>query len=157
MAKEKWPSRRSLRVWFFHDTKRGDLSEQLVDEALQILMNVGEIHHYIPAERGGELDRQGIDCLVFPESDWAIPLQIKSSFRGRKEHYNRYGNRIPCIVVCLSVTPFELSGLILRELGLSVKPLEEFLMEVLEEIVLDSRSLEIDAAWVLTAAAAGSP
>lgn len=113
------------------DFERGKESERKVEEALRDLAVSGDIDHHYRAEPKGELDRQGIDFLVYPEPDWMIPLQVKSSAWGKEEHINIYGSRIPCVVVDHFSVPSELSEVILQELGLSVKFLEPILEPVL--------------------------
>lgn len=124
---------RRIQTLIKADLEKGERSENRVEEALQNLAACGEIHHYHRADPEGELDTQGIDFLVFPEPDWIIPLQVKSSVRGREEHLTEYGSQIPCIAVDLYSTPSELSEAILQELGLSVKFLEPVLELVAQE------------------------
>lgn len=100
------------------DFDRGMTSESFVEEALQKLAFEDLIDHYYRAEPDGELDRQGIDFLVYPEPDWIIPLQVKSSFGGMQHHFIEYGRRIPCVIVDIYDIE-ELSKKILIVLGLS--------------------------------------
>lgn len=147
MAEPKWSMRGGSSRIFSLLRKKGDTSERLAEEALQILTQRGKIHHYYRGRWRGELDRQGIDFLVYPEADWAIPLQIKSSFYGRRKHYVIYGDRIPCVVVGLYAQPLELSEVIFRELGLSVK----FLKPILERHAFERYTRESEFNPVIAA------
>ena len=82
-----------------HTVRVGKPNEDRVEKVLERLKAEGEIHHHYRQDPGGELDRQGIDFLVYPEADWIIPLQVKSSFAGMDDHFIKHGHRIPCIIV----------------------------------------------------------
>lgn len=116
------------------DIEKGERNENLVEEALQDLVVSGEIHHYYRAEPLGELDRQGIDFLVYLQPSTIAPLQVKSSACGREGHINEYRDTIPCVVVDPYISPSELSETILQVLSLSVKFLEPILEEIAKEI-----------------------
>lgn len=133
---------RRIQALIRADFERGLESERRVEEALQLLVVSGTIHNYYHSEQEGELDRQGIDFLVFYEPDRNIPLQVKSSAQGKEYHVEQYGFRIKCVVAEPSLSPLELAKEILRELDLPVKeldspitPIEETLEEALREIL----------------------
>lgn len=131
--------RRSQRIDFLLDeeTEKGHRNEDLAEEALRILVETGHVCHFLRAEKESEMDRHGIDFLVWPEPDWTIPLQIKSSRLGREKHLLRYGEWVPCCVVVRAYdTPIELAQKILEELGLSPEFLEKSVQDILEEMRL---------------------
>ncbi len=137
MAQQKWPRRRSQRIDFPLDeeVEKGYRSEELEEEALKILREAGHIIHYLRAEKESELDRSGIDFLVWLETGLIAPLQVKSSARGRQEHLFEFGYLVPCcVVVEPSDTPVDLADKTLKELGLDIRPLHEFLIEAIQEI-----------------------
>ena len=128
--------RRSRRIGSFFDQeteekiRRGQRSEDLVDEALRILAAHGEILNYEVTEWGDKYDSLGIDKFVWLETGLIAPLQVKKSKRGRREHLeSKKSKLVPfCIVADPSYdTPEEVAGRILEELGLSVKFLEPIL------------------------------
>jgi hypothetical protein len=102
------------------NTAFGRNNEDRVEIALSTLQEEGQIVDYIRSEPHGELDRRGIDFLIYPESNWIIPLQVKSSFTGVKDHRSKHGPNIPCIVV-EDCDEEELKEDVLRVLGLSVR------------------------------------
>jgi len=104
------------------DRVRGDTSEAVVEKVLRMMAGFDDIHHYHKARSGQELDMQGIDFLVFPESSWCIPLQVKSSERGKEKHQVELNSKIPCIVVNRPDTTYIYEKL-LEVLGLSTEGL----------------------------------
>lgn len=148
MANPKWPSRHSRRIYLFAEPEeevvKGFRNEDLAEEALKILRAAGHIYHFIRSRRWGELDANGIDFLVWPEYNWTVPLQIKSSETGRREHLSEYGETVPsCVVVEPFDTVSDLAGKILKELGLEVKPLEELLVKILWEANMETEGFDI--------------
>lgn len=129
-----WKSRRIDDLSIFDPNKRGQKSEDRVEGILHELAAQGKIHHYYRCERGGENDREGIDFLVYPEENWIIPLQVKSSFKRREEHIIRHGNRIPCIVVINDYDDVTLKQRLVKVLGLSVLNLTGVLIKIIREI-----------------------
>ncbi|OHB10333.1 MAG: hypothetical protein A3G05_00330 [Candidatus Zambryskibacteria bacterium RIFCSPLOWO2_12_FULL_45_14] len=103
------------------DETFGRTNEDRVEVALSTLQEEGQIVDYIRSEPHGELDKRGIDFLVYPESDWLIPLQVKSSVASAEDHRAKYGPNIPCIIVFDNDTETELKESVLKELGLSIK------------------------------------
>ena len=137
MPTQKWPGRRSQRIDFVFDEEieKGFLNENLEEEALQILRETGHIFHYYRAEKRGDLDNIGIDFLVWLETGLIVPLQAKSSETGKQEHLFEYGHLVPhCIVVEPSDSALDLAERTLRELGLDIKSLQEFLIEAILEV-----------------------
>lgn len=124
---------RKIQTLIRAEIEKGQRSENQVEEALQALVISGEIHHYYRAEPRGELDRQGIDFLVFLQPSTIAPLQVKSSALGKESHVNEYRDTIPCVVVDPFSTSSKLSETILQELGLSVKFLEPVLVSMARE------------------------
>ncbi|MEK7659356.1 MAG: hypothetical protein AAB338_01735 [Patescibacteria group bacterium] len=112
---------RKIQALIRADLEKGERSENRVEEVLQTLITSQKIHHYYRAEHGGELDRQGIDFLVFTQPDQIIPLQVKSSAWGRECHLVEHGGRIPCVAVDPYQEISDLSEAIIQELRL---PLE---------------------------------
>jgi len=116
---------------------KGEDSEVRVEEALRSLIQRGEIFNYYRPPRDGEYYKNGWDFLVFPDDDWIIPLQVKSSDYGKQEHTNKYGLRIPCVVVKGYYSPREMEEIVLVALGISNKGLREIL-EATEHHQLDT-------------------
>lgn len=102
----------------------GNRNEDRAEEALQFLVQKGEIFNYYRCPRNGENDLLGWDFIVFPEPDWMIGLQVKSSVIGKEAHINRYGLRTACVIVTNHVSIDILAQEILEALGLSTKFLE---------------------------------
>jgi hypothetical protein len=103
--------------------KKGMDSEARVEACLQALAIDGVIFSYYRSEPGGELDRQGVDFLVFPQSrGWSISLQVKTSETGRLKHFED-GSHIPCIAVMQFQDDVQLREGILIELSLSTNEL----------------------------------
>ena len=104
--------------------KFGRSNEDRVEVALGLLQEEEEIVDYIRSRPSGELDSRGIDFLIYPEADWMIPLQVKSSVAGAEDHRSKFGPNIPCIVVFDSQTEDELRKEILKSLGLRTSVLK---------------------------------
>lgn len=121
-------SRKSRQIEDLNLT-RGYDSEDRVERILQDLVKGDHIHHYYRSQREGELDIMGIDFLIYPDKDWCIPLQVKSSFLHRNEHINNHSD-IPCVVVQSKKSDTVLAEIILHELGLSLAGLVSALSEV---------------------------
>lgn len=115
------------------EIEKGEESENRVEEALQDLVVSGEIHHYYRVEPCGELDRQGIDFLVYLQPSTIAPLQVKSSAWGKEDHVNEYRDTIPCVVVDPYIIPSELSETVLQVLSLSVKFFDPVLVSMARE------------------------
>lgn len=99
----------------------GQKNEKRIKTALERLKKEGEIHDFYKTQRSGELDRRGIDFQIYPEADWLINLQVKSSELRRKEHVKDYGKTIPCVVVNDSMDDRQLAEEVKRILGLSIQ------------------------------------
>lgn len=135
MAKPKGPPalRRSRRIQTLIDKKdeedirKGQNSEDLTEEALQILIARGEILGYLKSDWGDKYDNLGIDFLVWLETGLAAPLQVKSSRLGKEKHLATNDLVRCCVVVRPHDTPDTLAENILEELGLSTKFLEAIL------------------------------
>lgn len=100
---------------------RGMNSEERVRKALEALQDSGEIFKYYKTEKEGELDKVGIDFQVYPEHDWLINLQVKSSVIGKEAHVEEYGESIPCVVVHDSLDDRQLVEEVRRILSLSIE------------------------------------
>lgn len=96
--------------------EKGQKSEQLFYEALRLMVQNGEIYCFYHTQSKDELDRQGIDFLVYTAPSRAIPFQVKSSEKGRKDHYTEHGPRIRCIVVDPFITTENLAQRIKDEI-----------------------------------------
>jgi len=132
---------RSRRISGFgsESEERGFNNESLVEETLMVMKETGHIHHYIQTDRRDKFDRAGIDFWIWPDKTHAIPLQVKSSAKGRREHLRRYGDTVPyCIVVNSPESLSDLAEKILCEIGLSVKFLEEVLRLALQETLMET-------------------
>lgn len=134
MAKPKGPPvlRRSRRITLINkkteeEIKKGQRSEDLVEEALQILFDQKKILWFLRSDWGDKYDDFGIDFLIWLETNVTVPLQVKSSRRG-KEEFLAINDMVRC---CVIVRPCDTSGVlaekILEELGLSTKFLEDIL------------------------------
>ena len=129
---------RRIRSLTRTDIEKGQKSENLVEESLRLLADSGEIHHYHRAMPDGELDRQGIDFLVFLQPATIGPLQVKSSAQGRNKHLLEQGSRIPCVAVDLYSDLFELTEAVRQALGISVMFLEPF-RPAIEEVAQEMK------------------
>ena len=85
---------------------RGAASEALVEQAIQTISrkrtdDLPPIRSYVHADPNSNLDRRGIDFLVRLENGMDIPLQVKSSARGKRkfEKSHRFGIFIPVVIV----------------------------------------------------------
>jgi len=85
---------------------RGEASEALVEQAIRTISrkksdDLPPIRSYIHADPNSHLDRRGIDFLVRLENGLDIPIQVKSSTRGKRkfEKSHRFGVFIPVVVV----------------------------------------------------------
>src|SRR5438876_10519312 len=97
---------RRTRVSIQADLEKGNANERRVKEALDILTERGIFHHYLRVRWGSKTDvDEGIDFFVFVTRRWALPLQVKSSFTGRKLHHDTHGTGVPCIVVEALISP----------------------------------------------------
>lgn len=114
---------------------KGLQNENLVEQALQFLKDVGHIYHYLRSKRKDVFDREGIDFLVWVRLDriHLFPFQVKSSEWYRQQHLEAHGDTVPyCVVVEHSDTFSSIADKILTELGL-VKPIEDVLVAVIAE------------------------
>ncbi|GEM_PF-6939616 len=107
--------------------KIGRRSEARVAEGLDFLISCGGIHDYYKSWRKGELDLRGVDFLIVPEPsyDHMIPLQVKSSLTGVREH--RKISRIPCILAKHNIPLVLFAEELMQVMGLST----EFLKEII--------------------------
>jgi len=151
MIRKNRPQRRRKSKQLFFSLEldegilKGDRSEDVAEEGLEILREAGHIYRYVRTKRWGELDWRGIDSLVWPvlwlqpKRGWILPLQIKSSRAGREEHFFNYGDSVPyCIVVKPGDLPIDVAWKILQELDIPVRPLGDFIKEAFEEILDES-------------------
>jgi len=105
--------------------RRGKTSEERVARALESIKLAGEIHHYYRTWPFGELDLQAIDFQVYPESDWLINLQVKSSARYKRRHIQAHGMTIPCVVVNEDMDDRQLVSEVMRVLGIAIEIINE--------------------------------
>ncbi len=105
--------------------RRGESSENRVEQLLGQLAAEGEISHAFRTDEDKKFDKMGIDFFVFPEvgQNWNIPLQVKSSYYGLQEHREVRPNNYACVVVKDEYTDTYLKEKILQALGLSTGPL----------------------------------
>ncbi|MDP2598831.1 MAG: hypothetical protein Q8P49_03315 [Candidatus Liptonbacteria bacterium] len=69
---------------------QGEEAESVVEQALLLLMKRNPFFvHMLHARKSGELDSNKIDFLIFLANFMALPLQVKSSRRGVKDHYKK--------------------------------------------------------------------
>ncbi|MEI7463368.1 MAG: hypothetical protein WCK03_03135 [Candidatus Taylorbacteria bacterium] len=87
---------------------RGVASEALVEQAIQVIRRKSDdklprIQSYMHAYPNSGLDRRGIDFLVRFENGLEIPLQVKSSTRGKRkfERAHRSGPFIPVVIASI--------------------------------------------------------
>lgn len=71
--------------------QRGDLNEGVVKELLVELKKEKKISRF---EQNRELDRSGIDKLVYLFDSRKFAIQVKSSLKGAEKHYKKYGTSI---------------------------------------------------------------
>ena len=100
--------------------RKGRENEERVRKALVALRDLGEISRYRKAKIGGQLDMEGIDFQVYPEPDWSVDLQVKSSTVGKEKHLRSYGNTIACVIVDEALDDRQLLEEVRRVLGLSI-------------------------------------
>ena len=100
---------------------RGRANEDRIQRILEAMMATGEISYYYRAEVDGELDRRGIDFQVYPEIDWSLDLQVKSSIAGKDSHIATYGESIACVIVHDAMDDRQLLEEVRRILGLSIE------------------------------------
>lgn len=100
---------------------RGRASEDRIEKVLEQMVETGEIAFFYRAEVDGELDRRGIDFQVYPDPNWSIDLQVKSSVGGKMAHIAEYGPSIACVVVHDAMDDRQLLNEMRRELGLSIE------------------------------------
>ena len=104
---------------------RGIDSEAMVERALETLKKrkdpaIPPIRKIVHAGQNSNLDRQGIDFLVELEGGVKIPLQVKSSTRGRRKFESRcrrIGISIPVVVASLS----DALGIIINRVVASIR------------------------------------
>ena len=114
--------------------EKGDKNEQRFIEAVQILIQRGEVFTYYHAKPKGELNNdEAIDALVFTSPSRATLFQVKSSERGKEDHYTTYGARIRCVVVDPFITPDALADRIKDEI-------EEVILEELADVYRKQRT-----------------
>lgn len=101
--------------------RKGRESEGRVQQVLEKMQETGEIHHFRKSKDWGELDVIGIDFQIYPEHDWSIDLQVKSSEVGKESHVEKYGHSIACIVVHEAMSDNQLLEEMRRILGLSIE------------------------------------
>ena len=105
--------------------KKGRESEERIKRALEEMLILGEISYYYRTKIGGELDVRGIDYQVYPDNDWSIDLQVKSSEIGKGRHVEEYGHSIACIIVHEAMDDRQLLEELRRVLGLSISAILE--------------------------------
>ena len=116
---------RSRHPYWFNSSldtlKKGRDNEGRVASALEQMRLSGEISYYYRTKAGGELDVRGVDFQVYPDCDWSIDLQVKSSSLGKGKHIKEYGHSIACIIVHDAMDSRQLLEELRRILGLSVQ------------------------------------
>jgi hypothetical protein len=124
------------RQKYLEEQAAGEVIESYVAEALKYLVQSGDIAGFHWCAKLGELDMIGIDFLVLAEYNLCLPLQVKSSEKGRLQHIEDYGKYIPCIVVRRYSTIEEIAEQIMSALALSNRSLEAYL----EKVVADAHT-----------------
>lgn len=96
----------------------GYINEELGAKLLEQFRLENRIQSYVLACRGSCLDSSGVDALSHLWDESFMPLNFKSSQKGKEHHEEVYGMRIPSLVVNQSEDPeltrarYELSRLI---------------------------------------------
>jgi len=103
---------------------RGEISELIVEQALETIRrakyDIPPIEEIIHSYPNSGLDRRGIDFLVRFEDGKTIPLQVKSSTRGRRKfesHCRLKGISIPVVIAA----PGEQLALIINRVIKAIK------------------------------------
>jgi len=86
----------------------GDSRENLVRDALQILQTAAAIASFRMTSHGDDDDLRGIDCFVYDFDGIALPLQIKGSWKGVRDHRERHPE-IPYVFVDRDQKPTEVA------------------------------------------------
>lgn len=91
--KGSWREMEKLgRIFEREGRKRGKLNERVVIG--EILSELQREELVLKFERNWGLDRVGIDWLIFLMNKEIVATQVKSSPRGAKEHYKKYGSYV---------------------------------------------------------------
>lgn len=77
---------------------RGDSRENLVRDALELLRTGAAVASFRMTSHGDDDDLHGIDAFVYDFDGVAMPLQVKGSWVGVREHRERHP-KIPYIMV----------------------------------------------------------
>ncbi|MEK7464295.1 MAG: hypothetical protein AAB617_00770 [Patescibacteria group bacterium] len=64
--------------------------EDVVLRALKILEDKNIIAHFFQAEKNGQIDRDGIDFLIFLENGLCLPLQVKRGKKALASHFRKH-------------------------------------------------------------------
>lgn len=87
-----WKNMQNLdRLFNQQGRKRGRLNEGIVGEILAELKGEGAIVGFI---QDWNLDRVGIDHLIYLLDGEIVAIQEKSSLRGKQAHYEKYGTYV---------------------------------------------------------------
>lgn len=102
-------------VWALIDEARGadqqnigDSRENLVRDALEMLRTGAAIASFRMTSHGDEDDLRGIDAFVYDFDGVAVPLQVKGSWTGVREHRERHPD-IPFVLVDRDQHPREVA------------------------------------------------
>jgi len=102
-------------IWALIDEARGtdqqnigDSRENLVRDALEMLQTGAAILSFRMTSHGDEDDLRGIDAFVHGFDGARIPLQVKGSWTGVREHRERYPD-IPFVLVDRDQDPREVA------------------------------------------------
>lgn len=87
----------------------GSINEELGAKLLGEFQLENRIQSYVLACRGSRLDSNGVDAVLHLCDQSFMPLNFKSSKRGKERHEEVYGRRIPSLVINRGMDP-ELAG-----------------------------------------------
>lgn len=77
---------------------KGKIYEDIVEKALQLMVEKGEISGFLRTERHSELDKKQIDFLILKTFDQEIPLQVTST-RPMARRHKRKNPLVPVVRV----------------------------------------------------------
>lgn len=83
----------------------GSINEELGAKILEQFQLENRIQSYVLACRGSRMDSNGVDAVLHLYDQSFMPLNFKSSKKGKEHHEEVYGRRIPSLVVNQGVDP----------------------------------------------------
>jgi len=104
--------------------QRGSLNEELIKE---IVMELKKEKKVVRFEQNWNLDKIGIDFLVYLPSREMVAIQVKSSPKGEQAHYKKYGRyirfrerNVRCLVIVVSTKYLIDRGDLKRDIGIFI-------------------------------------